>query len=459
MKQKFLLLIIIASLVGFLGNFIGLSLRQSVIISVFSMSVLGTFFFWDFRISFVFIGSGILFLINAMNMEFFIQYASIDVILFLIGMMIIVAMLKEAGFFMWIITSLLRIKALDGQRLFVMIMLLSFIFAGLMDEVSSILIMMQVVFIICEFLAISPIPLIISSIIATNIGSASTVLGNPIGILIAARAGLTFEDFITHALPVSFIILIITIIILMVFYKDYIAEMSKKLYPHEHDAGFLHLISVPPDRKTVGSIILFTMVLLSIAMHGRMERLLNLEENTLLIIIPVIFAGIVLIYRRDKAIYYVEHEVEWNSLLFFMFLFAQAGVIRAQGIGIFIAEKLIKIVGTNEKLLSGIVLGSTGVLSSVLDNVVVVASYVPVVRGLNNTFNTKPLWWALLFGACYGGNITMIGSTANIVALGLLGKRTGEKITFLNWLKIGLIVGLVSMLIALVSINISSAFK
>ncbi len=459
MKRNFFLLVIISILVGFFSNYIGLSLRQSIILSVFSMSILGTFFFWDFRISFVFIGSGILFLIHAMNMEFFIQYASLDVILFLIGMMIIVAMLKESGFFLWIITTLLRVKFLDGQRLFVMIMLFSFVFAGLMDEVSSILIMCNVIFVISEFLVISPVPLLISSIIATNIGSASTVLGNPIGILIAARAGLNFEDFITHALPMSFIVLIITTFILMVYYRSYIIEMSEKLYPHEHDSGFIKLISIPPDKKTVGSIVIFLLVIIFISLHSRIEQLLQLEENTVLLVMPIIFAGIVLIYRKEKAMYYIEHEVEWNSLLFFMFLFAQAGVIRAQGIGNFIAQKLVSIVGERESFLNGIILFSGGIISSILDNVVVVSSYIPVVKGLPSTVNTKPLWWSLLFGACYGGNITMIGSTANIVALGLLGKRLGKKIMFLEWLKIGLVVGIISMFVAYLGVNFSNTFR
>jgi Na+/H+ antiporter NhaD/arsenite permease-like protein len=459
MKQKFLLLTTISLLVGLFSHYIGLSVNQSVIISIFSMSILGTFFFWDFRISFVFVGSGILFLTKAINMDAFIQYASLDVILFLVGMMIIVAMLKESGFFMWIITLLLRMNHLDGKKLFIMLMLLSFVFSGLMGEVSSILVMLQIIFIISEFLEISPVPLVISSVLATNIGSAATVLGNPIGILIAARGKLTFEDFIFHAFPVSLVVLIITIIILMNFYKKYIQELSEKLYPHEHDPGFLYLISVAPDIKTISSIIIFSMVVFFISLHGKIEFMLGLEENTLLIMMPIIFAGIVLIYRSDKAMHYIEHEVEWNSLLFFMFLFAQAGVIRAQGIGNFFAEKLVKLVGENVNLLSGIILSSSGILSSVLDNVVVVASYVPVIKGLTTNFKTTPFWWALLFGACYGGNITMIGSTANIVALGLLDKRCEEKISFLEWLKIGLIVGIVSMLGAYFAITLFSGFK
>jgi len=136
-----------------------------------------------------------------------------------------------------------------------------------------------------------------------------------------------------------------------------------------------------------------------------------------------------------------------------MFLFAQAGVIRSSGIADSIANKIIANVGNSPRLLSAIVLFSSGILSSCLDNVVTVASYIPIVQSMEvMEINLRPLWWALLFGACYGGNISMIGSTANIVALGLLEKERDIKVTFLSWLKIGFIIGMISMIIAYLAI-------
>jgi len=138
---------------------------------------------------------------------------------------------------------------------------------------------------------------------------------------------------------------------------------------------------------------------------------------------------------------------------YIMFLFAQAGVIQATGVANVLAQKLVAVVGDHPRLLAGTVLFSSGIFSSGLDNVVAVASYVPVVQSLDILhFNLKPLWWALLFGACYGGNITMIGSTANIVALSLLEKEQNVKISFSEWLKIGLIIGVLSMLIAYLAV-------
>jgi len=448
MLKKILLMVLISLTLGILSYFGGFPLKQSFIISIFSISILGTLFFWDFRLSFVFLGSSLLLLTHVVNLENFIKFASLDVILFLIGMMIVVGMMKEAGFFHWLITMLLRVKKLSGRKLFILLMLISALLSGLMDEVSSMIIMMAVILEICTFLEVNPVPMVISSVIATNIGSASTVLGNPIGVLIAARGKLSFEDFLTFALPVAVIVLAFTILVLSFLYRSYIKEISLKLKPHQENEAFLHLISIPPDFRTRVSMLIFGITVLFIALHKRLEILFQLEENSMLIMLPIISAGIVMIYRHDKARYYVEHEVEWNSLLFFMFLFAQAGVIQVSGVADLLAKKIINIIGNNPKILLGSILFSSGLLSSVLDNVVVVASYVPIVKSLHILSSSlKPVWWAILFGGCFGGNITMIGSTANIVALGILEKRH-IKINFFQWLKVGLIVGLLSMFIS-----------
>ncbi|MDD3374402.1 MAG: SLC13 family permease [Candidatus Omnitrophica bacterium] len=453
MRKKFLWLITLSLAIGALGAYIGLSTQQALIVSVFATSVLGTLFFWDFRLSFVFIGSGILLMMNAVHLNDFILFASLDVILFLISMMIIVGMMKEAGLFTWLVTLVLRIKNLNGMKLYILTMLTSAFLSGLMGEVASIIVVATVILNICDFLEVDPIPLIISSIMATNIGSAATVLGNPVGVLIAARGKLSFEDFLIHALPVSLLALILVICIILIYYQRSIKDVCGKLKDYQDDKSFLYLISIPPDRRTKISIGIFAVTILLISLHKRLEMLLGLTENTLLFMIPVISAGIVMAYRHDKARHYIEREVEWPSILFFMFLFAQAGVIQSTGIASFVAQKMIGSIGSYPQVLSGIVLMSSGFFSSGVDNVVAVASYVPIVQSLGALHvNMKSLWWALLFGACYGGNITLIGSTANIVALGLLEKERNLKVDFMQWLRVGFIVGVLTMFLAMLSV-------
>ncbi len=444
MQKKFFIIFILAILLGTTSYFLGFTLRQAFIISIFSTSILGTLFLWELRLGFAFIGSSIMLVLHTVNLEEFVKYASLDVIWFLVGMMILVAMMKEAGVFLYIITLILRIRNLSGTKLFLLLCGISWILSGLMDEVTSILLVASIIFSLAEFLEVSPIPLILSCIMTTNIGSATTALGNPIGILIALRGNLSFEDFIFNALPVTFVCLIITTFVLSVYYRNYIKELTKKLKFQTENTFFKHLISISMDKKTKVSTGIFLLTILFISCHRRLEILLNLDENTLLVITPIIFAGIVLIYRYDKARYYVEHEIEWNTLLFFLFLFAQAGVLYSSGIAKVVADKMYNICKGNNTAIILATVFSSGLLSSMLDNIIVVSSYVPIVKNLSTKIPV--LWWGILFGGCFGGNITMIGSTANIIVLSLLEKQHNYKIKFFDWFKIGLIVGIITML-------------
>lgn len=448
-------LIVLALVCALFGFFTGLSFSQSSIIFIFSFSIFGSLFFWDYRLGFMFVGSSIYLFMGAVTPEEFVHYASLDVILFLISMMIVVGMMKDAGLFEWLITVLLRVKKLNGIKLYIIVMFVSAIFSSLMGEVASIMIMVMTILGICDLMEIDPVSLIISSIIATNIGSAATVLGNPVGILIASKSGLSFEDFLIHALPNSTVNLIVVICILIFWNRKYIKSISTALKYYTENESFMHLISIPSDRKTKVSIGIFLTTIFLISMHKRLEILLELHENALLLMFPILSAGIVLLYRHEKSRDYIEKEIEWMSIIFFMFLFAQAGVIQSTGIAQHFAKKILILAGSSHEHLIGLILFSSGVFSSVMDNVVAVASYTPLIKELESVSSANSnLWWALLFGACYGGNITMIGSTANIVAFGLLEKEINFKITFIQWFKIGCLIGMVNLFITYIMMTV-----
>jgi len=457
MKRKALLLLVCSLVLGVASFLAGLTTKQAFIISVFSLSILGTLFFWDFRLVIMFAGCCILFLIHVMNIMQFIKFASLDVITFLAGMMIVVGMMKQSGLFHTLVTKILTYRNISGRILFIIILFFSAVLSGLTGEVTSIIVMIAVIFSISDSLEINPLPLVISSVLTTNIGSASTLLGNPIGILIALRAGLSFEDFLTKALPLSIVILAATIFLLLIWYRNYISQISTKLQTKQKDK---YQLSNNFNSNEIISAVIFLVMIILIAFHKRLEILFGIADNKLLVILPVIFAGISLLFCRAKALHCIKNEVEWKSLLFFIFLFAQAGVIQSSGIAQFLAAKLIEATGNHLKVLSAATLFSSGLLSGVLDNTVVVAAFIPIVKSLHvANFSLKPLWWAMLFGACLGGNITAVGSTANIVALGLLEKQRNIKIDFKKWLKLGITIGIVSMLIAYLAISSLQIFS
>jgi Na+/H+ antiporter NhaD/arsenite permease-like protein len=337
----------------------------------------------------------------------------------------------------------------------VVISVISALLSTMTSEVVSIIFMVAAIFEICDYFEVDPVPFLIISVLATNIGSAATVLGNPIGILIASKAGLSFEDFIVKAFPLAVVCLAATIFIVIIWYRKSIKELDTNIKKLGANEILIRLISVPPGKELKISLAIFGATLFFISLHHRLELLWNLEPNTILLTMPLLSSGCVMIWKWKRARDYIEKDVEWWTLLFFMLLFAQAGTLKYTGATDVLAKNLAHLSGSSQPILIGIVLWVSCIGSSILDNVVLVAAFIPVIQsfqGLN--LDLQPLWWALLFGGCLGGNITLVGSTANIIALGILEKEKNIRMTFFRWFWIGLTVGVVTTIIVWIALII-----
>lgn len=441
---KFFCLLVIPLLMALWGRAVGLNSKQCISISIFLVSILGTLFFWDFRLAIAFLGIAVLLITKTIDLEHLIKFASLEVILFLVGMMVLVGLLKESGFFAWIVSLILRVKRLNSKHFLIIICFSSALLACAVDEVTSIIFMVAVVLEICDYFETNPLPFIISSVLATNIGSSGTVLGNPIGILIAVKSGLSFEDFIIKAFPLAMLCLIVLIFFLMKWYGRALKKMDEKIKKLGSNDVLVRLISVPPDKHVKQALIIFGLTLFFISLHHRLETLLDLKANTILLSIPLISAGVIMIWHWHSAKKYIEKDVDWWTLLFFMLLFAKAGTLQYTGVTDIMARSILNFVGGKAMFLTIFILIVAAIGSSVLDNVVLVAAFIPIVQSFSNLgFNSRPLWWALLFGGCFGGNITLIGSTANIVALGIVEKERNIRISFFQWFWVGLLSSLI----------------
>ena len=445
MLKKFIILISIALGLGVIAKNIGLTTHQALAISIFSTSILGTLFFWDFRLSFAFLGTAILLITKTIDLENLIKFSSLEVILFLVGMMVLVGLLKGAGFFAWIVSWILRIKNLTANKFLISISFISALLACVVDEVTSIIFVVAAVLEICDYFEVDPAPFLIISVLATNIGSSGTVLGNPIGILIAAKSGLTFEDFLVRAFPLMLVCLVLLIIIVKFWYGKQLRDLNNKIKELGANEILVKLISVPAERDLKIGLAIFGVTLVFISLHHRLELFWNLENNTVLLTIPLISSGCVMLWKWRKAREYIEKDVEWWTLLFFLLLFAQAGTLKYSGATDILAKNLLGLAKNSSSYLIGIVLWTSTIGSSILDNVVLVAAFIPVIQSFQSlNLNLQPLWWALLFGGCLGGNITLVGSTANIVALGILEKERNIKMNFFRWFWVGLTVGVIT---------------
>jgi len=450
---KLLSLSLFSFSLGVLVHSWGMNPQQALSIGIFSASILGTLFFWDFRLSFAFIGTSVLLMTKTIDLEHVIEFSSLEVILFLVGMMVIIGLLKDCGVFSWIVSLILRIPRLTGRKFVFSIAVISALLACTIDEVTSIIFMVVAVLEVCDYFEVNPVPFVIISVLATNIGSAATVLGNPIGILIASKSGLTFEDFIVKAFPLAAACLLVTIFILLCWYRKPIKFLDEQMERLGANEILLRLISAPPEKNLKVSLGIFGVMLVFISLHHRMEIAWGLPPNTVLLVVPLVASGLVMIWQHHKARKYIEKDVEWWTLLFFLLLFVQAGTLKYTGATVFIAKHMLQATGNNLNLLISSMLWVSTIGSSILDNVVLVAAFIPIVQGFQSlNINLQPLWWALLFGGCLGGNITLIGSTANIVAIGIVEKEKRVKISFLTWFWVGLSVGLVTTLIVMAAL-------
>ena len=449
--KEFAIYLVVNLAIGIGLYFLLHDLKQTLAGTIFIALVIGTLMFWRFRVAIAFIGIVLLLLTGTIDLHNTIEFMSLDVILFLVGMMVIVGLLRRSGFFRWLLAKGLRLSRFEPNLLMIIILAMAAIMAAMVDEVTSILFITALVLDLCDFYEINPVKYIIAVVLATNIGSSWTVLGNPIGILIALRSGLTFENFLQSALPVGVVSLICLMLILLIWQRGDLRLLKAKVRgaSAEERAGFLDELSTVENKGLfTGSAIIFIGVIIFLALHHRLELMLNLEHNTLLVATAIAGAGIAMIWQRHLARELLMRDVDWWTLIFFMFLFAKAGCLKFVGLTDIISDSLFNLGGgANVPLLIVIVLWISGFTSAAADNVVVVAAFVPMLQSLTGQLGTQTLWWALLFGGCYGGNMTMVGSTANIVALGILEDRKGYHMTLRYWIKIGLWCSLVPMTI------------
>ncbi|HEY8495952.1 MAG TPA: SLC13 family permease, partial [Limnochordales bacterium] len=269
------------------------------------------------------------------------------------------------------------------------------------------------------------------------------VVGNPIGVLIAMRAGLSFPDFLRWATPMSILALITTVVLSFWYFRKPMADLQAAIQSRKGavESGSKEGILVPS--------LLFGGTILGLLLHKNIEHWLGLEHNIMLIGVAMLAGGIVLFVERHQAKRLVETRVDWWTLLFFMLLFASAGTLRYVGVTENIAQAMINATQGSLTSLFFLITWTIGAITALMDNVLAVASFIPIVGDLAAAgVQVAPLWWGMLMGGTILGNLTFIGSTANIVAIGMLERQEGRGVTFMEWFWPGLVTSVPSLLVA-----------
>jgi len=443
------------ALVSLLSIFFGLGKFQILSVTIFSAIALGSVVFWRWRVPLAFVGVAALLASGLISVSYLLESTGFEIILFLVGMMIVVAFLEERRFFEILIYKTVPFFGYSANRLVITMLLLSALFAALVNEVTSILFMSAVMIHLTGRYRVNPVPFIIMQVFATNIGSGATAIGNPVGVVIAFKSGISFGEFLRWASPTSILALVVAIPLIMGFFRKDIRQLGISM--KEQVLSDISPTDAQPLSRSEFLVPLgfFLGTIILLALHNQIEVLLNLPKNTLLFGFPLGAAGIALILERNKAREIVEVRVDWWTLLFLILFFGAVGSLSFTGTTTFLSLKLLLWAGLDMVKLLVSLAAVTSFLSSSINNILAVATIVPIVQGLQAVGTlvgvfTYPLWWVVLFAGIFFGNLTIIGSTVNIIAVGTIRRRKLGDLTVLQWIKPGLLASFPLLIIALI---------
>jgi len=376
-----------------------------------------------------------------------IAFSAIDwnVIFFLIGMMLTISVMRETGMFMYIAIKTAKIAKGSPLKIMAMMFVATAVISAILGSVTTIMILVPIVLLIADELKITPAPFIITMVVASNMGGASTMIGDPPNILIASATKYTFVDFFLNLTPAIVIIVIGSLGLIWLLYRGKM-KVSNERRAKIMEYNDKNLITNPKLLWiTLGVVVLMLLAFI-------FQKPLHLENATI-----AMAAGLILVFigSRKKVETIILNDIDWITIFFFIGLFMiVAGLVNTGFIDL-LAQGVMSITNGKPKTTSMVILWLSGVLSAWIDNIPFVAAMIPMIKTIGsqmqNAAQVQPLWWALSLGTCLGGNGTLVGASANIVAVGIA-NRNGYKITFMDYTKIGLIFALESMLLSSVYI-------
>ncbi len=386
--------------------------------------------------------------LGTLNEDYFIisfeeaaKSVDLNVILLLMGMMIIVGVMKKTGVFQWLAYKSFSISKGNIFLLSAIFMFITAILSAFLDNVTTMLLVAPVSMEIARVLGVSPFSLLIPMVLASNIGGTATLIGDPPNILIGSYAHLTFNDFLINLFPVVLIVLIVDVFLVKLYYgKEYkeakIKDIDELLTKLRKECSIT-------DRKLLKySLFVLIFVIFMFIVHG----FLNMEPC----IAALAGAAMVLIISGVDIVEVIEREIEWPTLVFFVMLFIVVGATISTGVIQLVASWIRDLSGGNLIAAMMLIMWVSAAASAVIDNIPFTATMLPVVAYLTSTIpSSRPdiLWWALSLGACFGGNGTLIGASANVVTAGLL-ERSGFPLRFADFLKVGGPVTVVNLIIS-----------
>ena len=391
------------------------------------------------------LGAAIVVFIGIVPWEALLQHVDFGTIFLLLGMMIIVNTARGSGLFEYIAIKTAKLANGSPIRVLILFALVTALVSAFLDNVTTVLLLTPMLLYVARVMKLNPIPFLVTEIFASNIGGAATLIGDPPNIMIASSAGLTFNEFLIHRGPIMVIDMAILIGMMYLIYgrsmkvsPDERKEMVRTLNGLDEQAA---IVDRALFKKSV-AVIAFVVVLFFI--HDRIGEILHIVlpfvDPTMGLEpaeVALIGAAILLFWSRQSPEEIFE-KIEWPALFFFGGLFVIVGALVETGVIASIASVMVENVSSTGEAMF-IVTWFAAIASAIVDNIPLTAAMIPLIHDLGATMDVYPLWWALALGACLGGNGTAIGASANVVVIGIA-EREGIGITFVDFLKVGMLV-------------------
>jgi len=368
------------------------------------------------------------------SQEAAIESVDFNTIGLLTGMMILVYLTQQTGVYDYVAIRAGQISKGDPLRVVLSLACTTALLSAFLDNLTTVLLVVPITFLLADALDIDPIPLVIIEVIASNIGGTATLIGDPPNIIISGASGLTFNEFIFNLAPIVVVTFAVVVGGLYLFYRS-------KLQIDPKDRALVMELDAAASIRDSDELRRTVPVLIATILAFFVHQLLGVEPAT----VALTGAAVGLLVTRiplDQAL----SKIEWPTLFFFVALFVMVGALEVTGAIGHVADAVKNVTGGDRTAELVGVLWIGGVGSAVVDNIPFTTAMIPVVRELNPT-GDDAYWWALALGACFGGNATIIAAAANVAAAGLT-ERAGRPIGFVTFLRVGIPVTLVSMLLA-----------
>jgi Na+/H+ antiporter NhaD/arsenite permease-like protein len=365
-------------------------------------------------------------------------FAAIDlnVIFLLAGMMVIASILARTGFFEWLAIRSVRLSGGRPIRLLVILALVTAVLSAFLDNVTTVVLMTPVTLSISRRLGVSPFPYLVSQILASNVGGTATLIGDPPNILIGSAAGFDFGAFVVNLGPVTVLAFAVFATIMVVAFRG-----SLQVPGEQREAALEQMepAAISDRPLLVRSLAVLSLTIVGFLVHGP----LGLEAATIALLGATVLMLIAPVSPHDALA-----RVEWSTLFFFVGLFVLVEAVVHVGIIGGTADRLAAAAGGDVTVASIALLWFSALASALVDNIPYTASAIPVVERLvADGLPAEPLWWSLALGSCFGGNLTIVGASANVVVANLAA-RAGRPVRFLEFLPYGLAVVSSTMVVA-----------